>query len=125
LNGQTYQVGTISQDGFAAPQALVLKLIKPSITQVKLAGKYPAPLWQNMMKNVYSLGAFGIAPENFDSMFGTIILQPASIKTTFQDNLLDGKILLQVLNLDRIDAQQMPYPDGFFDFIPNASTVGV
>jgi len=31
LNGKTYQVGTISQDGFAAPQALILKLLKPSI----------------------------------------------------------------------------------------------
>lgn len=37
---------------------------------------------------------------------------------------LDGKLLIQVLNLDRIDAQQMAYPDGFFDFIPNAATMG-
>jgi cell surface protein SprA len=124
LNGKTYQVGTISQDGFAAPQALVLKLIKPSITQVKLAGTYPAPLWQNMMKNVYSLGAFGIAPENFrlDVWYNN----PATgvNQNYIPRQPLDGKILLQVLNLDKIDAQQMPYPDGFFDFIPNASTVG-
>ena len=124
LNGKTYQVGTISQDGFAAPQALILKLLKPSITRVKLNNNKQAPLWANMMKNVYSLGAFGIAPENFrlDVWYNN----PA---TGINQNYiprqpLDGQILLQVLNLDKIDAQQMPYPDGFFDFIPNAATNG-
>jgi cell surface protein SprA len=124
LNGKTYQVGTISQDGFAAPQALVLKLIKPSITRVKLNNTYPAPLWQNMMKNVYSLGAFGIAPENFrlDVWYNN----PATgvNQNYIPREPLNGQILLQVLNLDKIDAQQMPYPDGFFDFIQNAATSG-
>ena len=124
LNGKTYQVGTISQDGFAAPQALVLKLIKPSITRVNLNNGTQAPLWANMMKNVYSLGAFGIAPENFrlDVWYNN----PATgvNQNYIPREPLDGKILLQVLNLDKIDAQQMPYPDGFFDFIPNAATTG-
>lgn len=124
LNGQTYQVGTISQDGFAAPQSLVLKLLKPSITRVKLADKYPAPLWDNMMKNVYSLGAFGIAPENFRLDVWYNNPSTGIYQNYIPREPLDGKILLQVLNLDRIDAQQMPYPDGFFDFIPNASTSG-
>jgi cell surface protein SprA len=124
LNGKTYQVGTISQDGFAAPQALILKLLKPSITRVKLSNNKQAPLWANMMKNVYSLGAFGIAPENFrlDVWYNN----PATgvNQNYIPRQPLDGQILLQVLNLDKIDAQQMPYPDGFFDFIPNASTAG-
>jgi cell surface protein SprA len=117
-------VGTISQDGFAAPQALILKLIKPSITRVKLSNNKQAPLWANMMKNVYSLGAFGIAPENFrlDVWYNN----PATgvNQNYIPRQPLDGQILLQVLNLDKIDAQQMPYPDGFFDFIPNAATNG-
>lgn len=124
MNGQTYQVGTISQDGFAAPQSLVLKLLKPSITRVKLADKYPAPLWSNMMKNVYSLGAFGIAPENFRLDVWYNNPSTGIYQNYIPREPLDGKILLQVLNLDRIDSQQMPYPDGFFDFIPNASTSG-
>ncbi|MFM2000094.1 MAG: cell surface protein SprA, partial [Bacteroidota bacterium] len=66
LNGQTYQVGTLSQDGIAAPQALMLKLLKSSITAVRLTDGNPSPLWRNMMKNVYNLGAFGISAENFD-----------------------------------------------------------
>ena len=124
LNGKTYQVGTISQDGFAAPQSLILKLLKPSITRVKLSNNKQAPLWANMMKNVYSLGAFGIAPENFrlDVWYNN----PATgvNQNYIPRQPLDGQILLQVLNLDKIDAQQMPYPDGFFDFIPNAATNG-
>lgn len=124
LNGETYQVGTISQDGFAAPQSLVLKLIKPSITRVKLDNGAAAPLWDNMMKNVYNLGAFGVAPENFrlDVWYNN----PATgvNQNYIPREPLNGKLLLQVLNLDRIDAQQMPYPDAFFDFIPNAATGG-
>ena len=124
LNGETYQVGTISQDGYAAPQSLILKLIKPSITRVKLEDGFASPLWDNMMKNVYSLGAFGIAPENFrlDVWYNN----PATgvNQNYIPREPLNGKLLLQVLNLDRIDAQQMPYPDGFFDFIQGASTTG-
>jgi cell surface protein SprA len=124
LNGNTYQVGTISQDGFAAPQALILKLLKPSITRVKLSNNAQAPLWANMMKNVYSLGAFGIAPENFRLDVWYNNPTTGVNQNYIPRQPLDGQILLQVLNLDKIDAQQMPYPDGFFDFIPNAATNG-
>lgn len=124
LNGQTYQVGTLSQDGIVAPQALMLKMLKSSITMVRLTNGTPAPLWDNMMKNVYSLGAFGVAPENFrlDVWYNN----PATgVDMNFiPREPLSGILLLQVLNLDRIDAQQMPYPDGFFDFITNAATQG-
>lgn len=124
LNGQTYQVGTISQDGFAAPQALILKMLKSSITMVRLPNGDQAPLWRNMMKNVYNLGAFGVSPENFrlDVWYNN----PATgVDMNFipRQNL-DGRLLIQLLNLDRIDQQQMPYPDGFFDFIGNANTLG-
>lgn len=124
LGGQTYQVGSLSMDGIVAPQALMLKMLKSSITLVKLSNGAPAPLWQNMMKNVYSLGAFGVAPENFrlDVWYNN----PATgVDMNFiPREPLNGRLLLQVLNLDRIDAQQMPYPDGFFDFITNAATMG-
>lgn len=124
LNGQTYQVGTLSQDGIAAPQALILKMLKSSITLVRLTDGNPAPLWQNMMKNVYNLGAFGVSPENF--RLEVFYNNPS---TGIDQNFiarppLDGRLLIQVLNLDRIDAQQMAGPDGFFDFIPNAATLG-
>ena len=65
LNGETYQVGTLSQDGYAAPGALILKMLKSSVTQVKLDNGDQAPLWRTMMKNVYSMGAFGVSNEEF------------------------------------------------------------
>jgi len=77
-----------------------------------------------MMKNVYSLGAFGIAPENFRLDVWYNNPTTGVNQNYIPRQPLDGQILLQVLNLDKIDAQQMPYPDGFFDFIPNASTNG-
>ena len=65
LGGETYQVGTISQDGYAAPDALMLKMLKSSITQLRLSNGDQAPLWKIMMKNVYSMQAFGLSEENF------------------------------------------------------------
>ncbi|MFZ4783897.1 MAG: cell surface protein SprA [Flavobacteriales bacterium] len=124
LNGQTYQVGTLSQDGIAAPQALILKLLKSSVTAVRLTDGNPAPLWRNMMKNVYNLGAFGIAPENFDLQVYYNNPSTGIDQNFIARDPLNGKLLIQVLNLDRIDAQQMSGADGFFDFISNAATSG-
>ncbi|MDG2208570.1 MAG: cell surface protein SprA, partial [Flavobacteriales bacterium] len=42
LNGESYQVGTLSQDGFSAPSALMLKMLKSSITQLKLSNGDPS-----------------------------------------------------------------------------------
>ena len=51
LGGQTYQVGEFSTDGISPPDALVLRLLKATITDPRI------PLWDLMMKNVYALGA--------------------------------------------------------------------
>lgn len=124
LNGQTYQVGTLSQDGFTAPSALVLKMLKASITQVKLDNGDRAPLWDLMMKNVYSIGAFGISRENFrlDVWYND---PSTGVDLNYIPRApLDGDLLLQLLNLDRLDINMIPNPDGFFDFIDNAATMG-
>ncbi len=124
LNGQTYQVGTLSQDGFTAPGALVLKMLKSSITQVRLDNGDRAPLWDLMMKNVYSMGAFGVSRENFrlDVWYND---PSTGVDLNYIPRApLDGELLLQLLNLDRVDVNTMPHPDGFFDFIDNAATLG-
>ena len=124
LNGQTYQVGTLSQDGFAAPDALILKMLKSSITQVKLDNGDAAPLWDLMMKNVYSMGAFGVSRDNFrlDVWYND---PSTGVDLNYIPRApLDDDLLLQLLNLDRVDVNSMPYQDGFFDFIDNAATMG-
>ncbi|WP_306641797.1 cell surface protein SprA [Sanyastnella coralliicola] len=124
LNGETYQVGTLSQDGYTAPSALILKMLKSSVTQVKLDNGDPAPMWDLMMKNVYSMGAFGINRDNFrldvwynDPSTGVDL-------NYIPRDPLEGQLLLQLLNLDRLDINNIPNKDGFFDFVDNAATQG-
>lgn len=124
VNGETYQVGTLSQDGIAAPNGLILKMLKSSITQVTSANGETSPLWDLMMKNVYNIGAFGVARENFrlDVWYNN----PATgVDLNFiPREPLDGQMLLQLLNMDKIDLNGQPFPDGSFDFVDNAATQG-
>ena len=124
LNGETYQVGTLSQDGFSAPDALMLKMLKSSITQLRLSDGAPAPLWKIMMKNVYSMQAFGLSQENF--RLNIWYNDPATgVDLNYiPRNPLDGTLLLQLLGMDRLDINGMSQPDGVFDFVDNAATSG-
>lgn len=122
--GQTYQVGTLSQDGFTAPSALILKMLKSSVTQVELDNGDRAPMWDLMMKNVYSIGAFGVSRDNFrlDIWYND---PSTGVDLNYIPRApLDSELLLQLLNLDRLDINMIPAPDGFFDFIDNAATLG-
>jgi cell surface protein SprA len=103
LDGETYQVGTMAQDGFIAPGALILKMLKSSITQLDLNNGDPSPLWEGMMKNVYSMQAFGVSKEEFrldvwynDPSTGVDL-------NYIPRSPLDGTLLLQLLGLDRMD----------------------
>jgi cell surface protein SprA len=58
-NGKTYQVGELSTDGIAGQEALYLKLLKSTVRNPRIK------LWDLMMKNVYSLGAYQVDPLNF------------------------------------------------------------
>src|SRR5690606_24333984 len=56
-NGREYQVGEFSTDIPVAPsqpQVLYAKLLKNEILKPSL------PLWDLMMKNIYSIGAYGV-----------------------------------------------------------------
>jgi len=59
FRGQTYQVGEFSTDGINGTDALVLKMLKSTELNTRI------PMWDLMMKNVYSLGAFGVQKEGF------------------------------------------------------------
>ena len=118
-NGQVYQVGEFSNGGISAPQALYTKMLKSTAVNTAL------PIWDLMMKNVYSIGGYQIQQQNFrlDVMYtnkqtGTDInylpvsdCQPA----------IKARPLIQVLRLDRLDQQNDVQPDGLFDFIEGAT----
>ena len=110
--GETYQVGEFSTDGVTGQDALFLKLLKSTVRNPT------KKLWDLMMKNVYSLGAYQIDPMNFrlDVWYNN---PSTSIDVNYIPKPgVDDKLLLQLLEMDRLNQQQEKYADGVFDFIP-------
>jgi cell surface protein SprA len=115
-----YQVGEFSDEGITGSKALMVKLIKGTYVNIR------SPLWDLMMKNVYSLNAYQVNREDF-----TLNILYSGDNTGvptgyFSEGPFNGVPLIHVFNLDNLDAQSNPYPngDGAFDFIDNASTQG-
>jgi cell surface protein SprA len=110
--GQVFQVGEFSTDGVTGESALYVKLLQARVTNPKL------PTWDLMMKNVYNIGAYQLSREDFrlDVIYDNI---EAGTRTNYltEGADIEGKILLKVLNLDRLNNNNDPYADGFFDFV--------
>ncbi len=114
----TYQVGEFSNEGVPAPKALVVKLLKSTATNTRI------PLWDLMMKNVYSIGGYQINNQDFrlNVLFTNNELGvPVGY---ISEGAIDGKPLIQALNLDNLNFQLDRYSDGVFDFIDGAATNG-
>ncbi len=110
-NGQVYQVGEFSGDITDTDKSLYLKMLKGATVTTAL------PIWDLMMKNVYSLGAYQIQRDKF-----RLYVQYQDDSTGVAINAIPAgeianKTLLQVMNLDRIDANENSYSDGIFDYI--------
>lgn len=116
-NGRVYQVGEFSQDvppdsTQAQPQILFLKLLKATSARTRL------PIWQLMMKNVYNTGAFQISNDEF--RMDIFYQDPGGGEKRYLPDAqgsYQGMPLLAVLNLDRLNNQNDPQPDGVFDFV--------
>lgn len=115
-NGRIYQVGEFSQDvppdsTTSNQKVLFLKLLKATSQRPNL------PIWQLMMKNVYSVGYGALDRQNFQ--LNVLYQQPglgAKRYLPFGD-LNQGTPILTLENLDRLNSQNDPQPDGVFDFI--------
>ncbi|MEY4604015.1 MAG: cell surface protein SprA [Bacteroidota bacterium] len=110
--GETYQVGEFSTDGVSGQQALVLKLLKPTITNPK------NKVWDLMMKNVYSIGAYQVDQTGFriDLLYNnpeTSLLVPF-----FPLEGVDDKQLVTLLDMDKLNQVSQPFSDGVFDYVP-------
>ena len=109
-NGVVYQVGEFSSD-VTSPDVLILKLLKSTTTDVS------QPIWKLMMKNVYGLGAYQVNREDFilDIFYENPELgTPVNFLT---EGDIANSLLLQVFNLDNLNANNDPGADGIFDFI--------
>ncbi|MBL0054344.1 MAG: cell surface protein SprA [Bacteroidetes bacterium] len=115
VNGKLYRVGDLTNSGVNPQDRMYVKMLKSSNLNVTL------PIWDLMMKNVYNIGAYGVQPKDFklnilffdDSTGTNINFLPVSAT---QPKLF-GKPLLRVLNLDRLNSQNDPQPDGVFDYV--------
>ncbi|WP_238943986.1 T9SS outer membrane translocon Sov/SprA [Seramator thermalis] len=120
-NGKVYQVGEFSNNvgretngGTSATNgALFLKLLKP------ISFSPQSYTWPLMMKNIYTIdyGAKNILADRFRMN----ILYQSDTTGVYLNYIPDGniknKLLLQVMNLDRLNSKGNPYPDGQFDYL--------
>ena len=113
----TYQVGEFSNE-VSAPNTLMVKLLKSTAVDTRL------PIWDLMMKNVYSLGAFQINRQDFRF---NILYESEELGVPIgflKEGPIEGEPLIRVMGLDNLNTQLDPTPDGIFDFIDNAATQG-
>jgi cell surface protein SprA len=113
IGGQTYRVGEFSNSGISAPDALILKALKGTTSSPALK------TWDLMMKNIYAIGAYQISNEDF---FLEIMYRNDKTGTAINyipAGAIDSTILLRVMNLDNLNTQLDPYPDGQYDYINN------
>ena len=109
--GTTYQVGEFSTDITDNNKCIFVKLLKSTANSPLFSG------WDLMMKNVYSLKASQIQKDKFKF---DIYYESDSVGTSLNyisEGNIAKKLLLRVMNLDRLDQNNKPNPNGVFDFI--------
>jgi hypothetical protein len=114
LQGRRYKVGELTEDYQTRNEreTIILKLIRPAAVRTDL------PTWDLMMKNIYSLGAGQINREGFQLR----VIYKDDLTGIDNPSLQEGRYtkdvpLLQVFNLDRLNPQGDPQPDGNFDWV--------
>ena len=125
-NGKVYQVGEFSQD--IAPDStgnstkvLFLKLLKATSQRPNL------PIWDLMMKNVYSVG-YGYL-ERQDFKLDVVYEEPSLGEKRYLPLTADmfdqykGVPLINLVNLDKLNNNNDPQPDGIFDFIEGYTVI--
>ena len=117
-NGKVYQVGEFSEGIALDPnkgvqQILYLKLLKATTQRTDL------PIWNLMMKNVYSLDLFG-AIQQQDFQLNLMYESPGNGLKRYLPNAdasVRGLSLIKILGLDRLNNRNDPQPDGQFDYV--------
>jgi cell surface protein SprA len=115
-NGKIYQVGEFSQDlppdsTLATQRILYLKLLKATSQRPTL------PIWSLMMKNIYAVGFGTLTPVDFKL---DVLYQEPGLGwkryVPFGDKN-QGSPIISLINLDRLNNQLDPQPDGVFDYV--------
>ena len=110
MGGQSYQVGEFASDLTDASQALFVKALKNTSNNPMQAN------WRLMMKNVYYL-ASTVEKTKFrlDIKYQS---DTAGVYLTYiPDQRVKGTSLLKLLGCDRLDNNNKPNSNGYFDFV--------
>ncbi|HNR20767.1 MAG TPA: cell surface protein SprA [Bacteroidia bacterium] len=121
VNGKVYRVGELTTSGYDPSKPLIIKLVRGRNYNTKL------PTWKLMMKNVYSLGGYGIQKERF--RFDVLYFDNASgnklrqLPVGTEESRIFGQNIIRVLNLDQLNYQgdASLRGDGVFDYIENVT----
>lgn len=129
-NGKVYQVGEFAQDvppdttatQGGTQKVLFLKLLKATSQRTNL------PLWDLMMKNVYSLqskdGSYIASIQPGDFKLNVLYEEPSKGQKRFlPEGPQAGVPLINMLNLDRLNARNDPLPDGVFDYLEGFTVI--
>ena len=116
FNGRKYKVGELTEDYQARQdnEVLILKMLKSST----LRNHLEHPMWDLMMKNIYSLNTNSLSKQNFQLR----IVYKDDATGIDNSNLIEGEKLkdiplVKVLGLDKLNFSGDAQPDGNFDFI--------
>jgi cell surface protein SprA len=118
VNGKVYQVGEFSNDitpdttasNSGTQKVLFLKMLKATSQRPLL------PIWDLMMKNVYSVGYGQL--ERRDFKLNILYQEPGGgEKRYIPEGEEKGRPIIELVNLDRLNNQNDPQPDGVFDYI--------
>ena len=109
--GKTYQVGEFATDKKEGNDALYVKLLKSNSSSPANA------TWDLMMKNVYYLGASSITSKDFKLNIEYECDSTGTNLTYLPEGNLKGRTLLQLMNLDQLDAKQNANPNGLYDYV--------
>ncbi len=117
-NGKIFQVGEFSQDlppdsASSTQKILFLKLLKATSQRPNL------PIWDLMLKNVYPIGYGTLTPVDFK--LDVLYQEPGLGLKRYVPfgNKNAGFPIISLINLDRLNNQLDPQPDGVFDYIEN------
>jgi cell surface protein SprA len=115
-NGKIFQVGEFAQDlppdsASATQNILFLKLLKATSQRPGL------PIWSLMLKNVYPIGYGTLTPTDFK--LDVLYQEPGLGLKRYVPfgNKNAGFPIISLINLDRLNNQLDPQPDGVFDYV--------
>lgn len=119
--GKAYKVGELTEDYSIRPEdeVVALKLLKSSTIRNRLDN----PMWDLMMKNVYSLAQGQIQREGFQLriIYKDDVTGMDSPNLPESQDSLNKTPLIEILGLDQLNYNNDREKDGNFDYIENVT----